>query len=758
MPLSGCGWEPILPGPAKRTGVQSIIPFIVAAMLGNVVLVFIFGWLWRERRTEWLLWWAVSFASAALRYSLGVADAFQPDSLLIYFLYQLMTAASAVFLLAGTAAFVGRKTPRWGTISVAFGLLWSLVAHTQGVSFALTTAPLFFALAVIMIHAGLVLLKSVDVGMMGRRMAAFGLIAHGLHRFDYPFLRDEVWFQPWGFLLAATCELTMGIGFLVDVFEGTRQHAAVNELRYREFFVRSPAGFFRASPEGVILDANPAFLSLLGCASIEEVRALSSANVDLTALLREARHVDEASLSVPTTPGRADTVVQEWKAKSGEPVVVTGAGRLVRDREGKAVFYEGFVRDVTLERRLDAQLKHAQRAEVVGRLAGGIAHDFNNLLTVIAGNVSLLKGERELPGESAQLLDEIAEAADQANTLTRQMLALTKKTPFARQRIDIVDLVVRNRAVLQRLVGKSVNLVIDARTTALVHANAGHLDQVLLNLVINARDAMPDGGMVTVSTSLAEESGEVILRVSDTGVGMSPEVMEHIFEPFFTTKDVGQGTGLGLSVVESVVTQLGGTIAVDSAPAAGTTFTVRLPVVDDTRISESKDEPLAEPSAARGVEKDDPRAPGEDVRVPHPSLSKSGEARRADDGTIDPSGPVPIRVLLVDDDPAITRLMERGLSTRGLVVSTCERAPIALEILSSGERFDLIASDITMPEMDGIALARLVAERYPNIPMILMSGYAERAEEIADSPSIRVLEKPFTVETLLAVIHETLKR
>jgi two-component system cell cycle sensor histidine kinase/response regulator CckA len=738
--------------------VHSSVPFIVAAMLGNVVLVLIFGWLWRERRLPWLRWWTLSFASAAARYAFSVVATFHPDSILLYFSHQLATALSALFLLAGTADFVGKRTPRWGSVVVALGLLWSLVAHAQQVSFALTTAPLFFTLAIIMIHAGVVLLRSVDDPVAGRTIAGIALIAHGIHRFDYPFLRNEEWFQPWGFLLAAVCELMMGVGFLVGVFERTRVAATLHELRYREFFERSPAGFFRASPEGVLLDANPAFLRLLGCTSLDEARALPEGHFELDSLRRDSPVDREASHVDVNERAHADTFVQEWKAKDGASVLVTGAMRLVNDREGHTLVHEGFVRDVTLERRLDAQLKHAQRSELVGRLAGGIAHDFNNLLTVIAGNVSLLRDVVEdLPGESEQLLNEIVDATEQANALTRQMLALAKKTPFTRQLIDVAELVARNRAVLKRLVGKEVQLVVDTQQTARVYANPSNLDQVLLNLVINARDAMPDGGVITLSTSLDASSGDVLLRVSDTGVGMSPDVIEHIFEPFFTTKDVGHGTGLGLPVVESVVTQLGGDIAVESTPGRGTTFTVRLPVSDARSTATRAGElPIANDGIRPNASRDDSEVSevgrvNDAPRGPEPTS-------RADDGGGLRAVQTRIRVLLVDDDPAIARLMERGLSARGVDVETCDRAPSALAILSKGERFDLLASDITMPEMDGIAFARVVAERYPTIPVILMSGFAERVDEIADNPAVRVLEKPFTVERFLAVIHETLGR
>ena len=694
-----------------------LVPFIITALVGSAALVAVFAWLAREHRAPWLRLWLLSFVAATVRYAFALVGAAQPGVFAFFALHQLATASSAVFLLVGVASFVGRKAPVAGVVAVGLGFLWSLFARATGLSFPLTTAPLFFALGVITLYAGVVILRANEARSIGRTIAGVSLLAHGLHRFDYPFLRDIEWIAPWGFLVAALCELSVGVGFVVGAFERTRSEARVSDERYREFFDRSPAAFFRADVEGRLVDANPALLRLLGCASVDEARALPATHMDLLALARPPSDVDDEVRRALREHEH------EWRARDGAPLLVTGAGRAVRDDDGQISFYEGFVRDVTLERRLDAQLKHAQRSEVVGRLAGGIAHDFNNLLTVIAGNVALLRDhvgpERkpsDRPDESGQLLDEIADATEQANALTRQMLALAKKTPFTRAPIDLGELVARNRAVLKRLVGKGVKLVVDTERAARVVANAGHLDQVLLNLVINARDAITDEGTITVATSVDDARGEVALRVSDTGVGMTPDIVEHIFEPFFTTKDAGHGTGLGLPVVESVVTQLGGTISVDSTPGEGTTFTVRFPLAPA-----------------------DARAEGQEP------------ARREEP-------PGALRLLFVDDDAAIARVVERGLTQKGVSVTTCERASAALERLSKGERYDVIASDVTMPEMDGIAFARAVRARFPGVPVLLMSGYAERAHELAELGVGPVLEKPFTAETFLAALKGALSR
>jgi signal transduction histidine kinase len=385
--------------------------------------------------------------------------------------------------------------------------------------------------------------------------------------------------------------------------------------------------------------------------------------------------------------------------------------------------------DISDKQRAQAQLRQAQKMEAVGRLAGGIAHDFNNVLTAMLGYCDLVltrvEGDREL---TADLL-EIRKAGERAERLTRQLLAFSRKQVLMPQVIDLNHVVLELHSMLTRLIGH-VRLVIETEP-ALRHTRAdpGQVEQILMNLVVNARDAMPHGGTVRVSTANvtldrafvvshpgAVQGEYVAVSVEDTGQGIADDILPHVFEPFFTTKRPGKGTGLGLPTVYGIVKQSGGYVAIDTREGVGTTVTTYLPVID---------EPLTE-------------------TTPRPEL-------RTVSGTES--------VLLVEDDLSARELMRKSLAPHGYSVVEATDVWDALTIARSRQTpFDLLLTDIVMPDMNGPQLAQHIVSMHPGIRVLYVSGFPQ-APAIGDrtvSARVSFLPKPFGPGALLAAVREAL--
>jgi PAS domain S-box-containing protein len=387
-------------------------------------------------------------------------------------------------------------------------------------------------------------------------------------------------------------------------------------------------------------------------------------------------------------------------------------------------------RDVTERRRLEEQLMRAQRMEAIGTLSGGVAHDFNNILTVILGHTEiLLQASRSWPAEYDHL-KRIDEASRRASALTRQLLAFSRKQVLQPKIFNLNSLIVDLDKMLRRLISEDIELhtVTDTRLGA-TRADPGQIEQVVMNLVVNARDAMKSGGRITIETAnvvldedyVREHAGarpgpHVMLAVSDIGDGISPEVLPHIFEPFFTTKEVGKGTGLGLSTVYGIVKQSGGNVGVYSHPGRGTTFKVYLPRVDEAAQSPAEPAQRTVPSGAETV-------------------------------------------LLVEDEPALRDLIRFALTGSGFTVLDVPSPADALA-LSRNHRgqLHLLLTDVIMPGMDGPALAKQVQKERPDIKVLFMSGYATNfiMHDGVIDPGTNFLEKPFHPRTLLSKIREVL--
>ena len=487
--------------------------------------------------------------------------------------------------------------------------------------------------------------------------------------------------------------------------------------RYRSMFDHAPYGIYHVLADGTILDGNNAFVELVGCTTLDEARGLNSRSLYPDPAVRESL------LNRWRNKALAREEV-EWRLPNGQRRHVSLSGRVL---DSHADVFEVFVEDVTDRKRLEADFHHKRKMEAIGRLAGGVAHDLNNWLTVIVGYAELMLEDAADPAVK-EGLQEILSASRAATGVTRNLLAFSRKQVLHLRTTDLNHVVREFRNLVERIIGEHIRVNVEVPEDPVrIKADPTQIQQVLMNLSVNARDAMPSGGTLTVSTvaiALTEhdlvganappgEYGAVI--VSDTGIGMTPDVRERLFEPFFTTKDTGKGTGLGMAVVYGIVRQLGGYITVDSEVGRGTTFTMYFPVAEAEEAGEGA-------SAAPG-------------------------ARAAVGRT---------RVLLVEDEEAVRTLTRRILERAGYDVTAAANAEEALGFFEgASEPIGLVLTDVVMPGMSGPQMLTRMQRAHP-VPALLMSGYPDQGEAIGASSSFRIIAKPFTADVLMTAVRETL--
>jgi PAS domain S-box-containing protein len=525
---------------------------------------------------------------------------------------------------------------------------------------------------------------------------------------------------------------TGSLVLLRDVTERRQTEAALrdSEVRYRELVENARDLICTCDLEGRVLAVNQTGLRLSGYSAPDVVgRPL----LDLVA--PESRELAKAVFTNAQSdrpPARTEIVVL---ARDGHRLVLEFAGWVVR-RNGLPIAVQAIGRDVTERRRLEEELRQAQKMEAVGKLAGGIAHDFNNLLTAIIGFASLAEAEQKADSPMREWIQQIKRSGEQAATLTGQLLAFGRRQTLHPVDLDLNQVVDNVQKLLRRLIGEDVELVAQlAPDLKPVRADRSQVEQVLVNLAVNARDAMPRGGRLTISTENVTiderpsgdgpEAGEyAALVVEDTGEGIDPAIIGHIFEPFFTTKPLGRGTGLGLSTVYGVVKQSQGDVSVRSTPGRGTAFTVLLPAVT----------PVAIPAPP-------PAAPALPDVLPLPACHGAS-------------------VLVVEDDIGVRTFAAQVLRDVGCTVLTAEDPAGALAIGSrESERIDLVLTDVVLPGINGSDLAERLCALRPGLPVLFMSGYAP--EEIVASAALPIgghlLRKPFTPAALRDGVVQALK-
>jgi two-component system, cell cycle sensor histidine kinase and response regulator CckA len=495
-----------------------------------------------------------------------------------------------------------------------------------------------------------------------------------------------------------------------------------SEEKYRTLFEESLDAIVITLADGRVVDLNQAAVEMVGAPS--RAQALQHKVLDFY-----ADRADRARfLTALADRGFVKGYELSLKRLDGTPIVVHATSVPMRDGAGQVVGTRTTLRDVTAQHRLREELSQAQKMEAVGRLAGGVAHQFNNLLTAIIGHAELLSSAIGNDSEARAHLDEIREGARRGANLTQRLLAFGRRQISQPQRLDLNEVVGSVRRLLRRSIGEQVVVEIAPEAApALVEADLSQIEQVIVNLALNARDAMPQGGTLRLATSnrIVTESPEaaaaglepgpyVVLQVEDTGTGIADDIREHIFEPFFTTKTDDGGTGLGLAAVHGIVTRSGGSVRWTSSRGRGTTFEVLWPAA-----SAATETAQAAVTAAAGL----------------------GEI-----------------VLVVDDDPGVRSLTSRVLSSQGFLTLEASGGAEAIDLFAQqAGKVGVLVSDVVMPGIQGPDLVERLRRSAPNLRVVLMSGYTEALSDIVDSEVdslTRFLQKPFSPADLVALIRE----
>lgn len=509
--------------------------------------------------------------------------------------------------------------------------------------------------------------------------------------------------------------------------------ARAAEVRFARFFHNSPIAIATVDGQGRVVRANAEFARQFGGRDAERrhiadlVAEPSRAALSAAAAAAAKGHAPETAI---------DTTVERDGGRSVRFYIAP-----VQDGEGESEVAIVYAIDTTEQRALEAQFAQSQKMQAVGQLAGGVAHDFNNVLTAIIGYSDLLLASARPTDPSFQDVMQIKQNANRAAGLVRQLLAFSRRQTLRPQVLNLGDVMSDLSMLLRRLLGELVKLEVkEGRDLWPVKADINQFEQVIVNLAVNARDAMADGGTLTIRTANVPASeavqyaeaglpaaDHVLVEVADTGAGMPQAILDKIFEPFFTTKEVGKGTGLGLSTVYGIVKQTGGTLQVESEVGHGTVFRVFLPryVPDVVEL------------AARPAE-------------PEPEAAQKG-ADLTGRGTL----------LLVEDEEAVRAFAARALASRGYQVLEAGSGVEALEVMEEhGGEVDLVLSDVVMPEMDGPTLLRELRAAHPDIKVIFMSGYAEEAfaKNLPEGANFGFLPKPFTLKQLIEAVKKHMGR
>jgi two-component system cell cycle sensor histidine kinase/response regulator CckA len=515
---------------------------------------------------------------------------------------------------------------------------------------------------------------------------------------------------------------------LAAAIEHKRNEQALrrSEVRYRSLVQTAVYGIYRSSLAGQFLDVNPALIGMLGYDSALEVLALDPQKDVFVDPGEYSRLVDEFRRN-----GRMDGFEVRWKRKDGNAITVRISGRAVAGGDEPADVLEAIAEDITERRVLEDQFRQAQKMEAVGRLAGGIAHDFNNLLTVVSGYTEVMLDQLP-PGNPLHAKAEaIQQASDRATTLTRQLLAFSRKQILELKVVDVNAIVADMERLLRPLIGEDIELVTQlAASVGCTRADAGQLEQVIMNLVVNAKDAMPNGGKICIRTAnvtlddshrpentFIKHGAYIMIQVSDTGQGMDRETQARIFEPFFTTKEKGKGTGLGLSTVYGIIKQSGGYVFVQSELGRGTVFTIYFPRVDE---------------------------PSEPLGASQVALASAGGSET---------------VLLVEDEDSVRQLVRETLESRGYRVLEAENGNAGLALAAShADTIHLVITDVVMPGLSGHELVQQLVAVRPSIKTLYLSGYAQDAfpTPLTTDSQKTFLQKPFTLQSLARKVREIL--
>jgi two-component system, cell cycle sensor histidine kinase and response regulator CckA len=516
-------------------------------------------------------------------------------------------------------------------------------------------------------------------------------------------------------------------GTVEDITERKRAEEKLqqSEARLRSLIDNAPYGIYQCDPRtDCFLDVNPALVEMLGYATKQELLAINISRGLYTDSTECEGFVQECRAA-----GRFESDMT-WKRKDGKPLKVRVRGRQSRVADG-GLRLEVYVEDISKRAELEQQLRQAQKMEAVGNLAGGVAHDFNNLLMIISSYTQMLEDALAPEDRLRQNTRQVLKAVARSSALIQQLLAFSRKQILSPRILDLNTVAEDTAKMIRRIIGEDIELILSLeRPLWVVKADPDQVGQVLLNLCVNARDAMPRGGKLTIAThssKIDREAREVmpgvvpgpytILTVSDDGIGMSPQVQSRIFEPFFTTKAMGKGTGLGLSMVYGIVKQSGGYIWVDSELDRGTRFQILFPAVDEAVTEVEPDK--ATPAGGKGE-----------------------------------------TILLAEDEDALRESIAAYLMQHGYNVLAASNGDEALQLAEKHlGQIHLLLTDVVMPKLEGAELAIELAKVRPGISTLFMSGYTDRRllEHLPQARKPAVLQKPLNLHSLLEIIGDAMK-
>ncbi len=506
------------------------------------------------------------------------------------------------------------------------------------------------------------------------------------------------------------------------------------EVRFARIFNSTPVAIAEVDASGALLRPNAAFARL----APEALKSpADDGKASIFALVSERDHPALRGAIGAAAQGKGEIAPLDVLLEHADPArsarLFVSAADPVSDEGASAIV---FALDTTEQRTLQENLAQSQKMQAIGQLAGGVAHDFNNVLTAIIGYSDLLLANHRPTDPSFQDIMQVKQNANRAAGLVRQLLAFSRRQTLLPQTLQLNDVLSELQILLRRLVGETIQLdVVHSRDLWLVKADLNQFEQVIVNLVVNARDAMPDGGKITLRTrnfpasecSRLKDMAVVVadyimVEVQDTGHGIPADVLDKIFEPFFTTKEVGKGTGLGLSMVYGIIKQTGGYVFCESDPGAGATFRILLPRLVETETQ--PDEPLK-------------------AEVAKPAADLTGRGA----------------ILLVEDEEAVRAFASRALTSRGYTVLEAESGVEALRVAEEAGKIDLIVSDVIMPEMDGPTMLVELRRRGIDAKVVFVSGYADDAfsRSLPEKQEFVFLPKPFTLKQLIEIVKGTMK-
>jgi two-component system cell cycle sensor histidine kinase/response regulator CckA len=539
---------------------------------------------------------------------------------------------------------------------------------------------------------------------------------------------------------------------LQQQYEETISQLRESEERYRELFEQGLTAVFACQPDGTLLTCNAAFASIFGCSSIEEAMSKTLASFYATV------EAYQSFLALLQKEKRLVSYEAELCRTDGEIIYVVGNIVGTFDTEGKLVEIKGYLFDNTERMRLEARYRQAQKMESLGQLVSGIAHDFNNMLGGILGHSSRCLSRVTENHPLYDNLYHIHDIAEKAARMTRQLLAFSRRQVLEPKDIDINVVISELLNFIGKLIADHVEIIFTPEPALLaVHADATQIEQVVMNLCINARDAMPKGGKLYISTDNvivdrnyqrkhpdAHLGKYILLKVSDTGIGMDEKIREHAFEPFFTTKEPGKGTGLGLSTVHGIVGQHNGFIEVESKVDKGTTFSIYLPALEMTAIGQ---EAQCQPVPTEAAAKADDALSLQQTSAGYGYNKKHGSSQTQ-------------TILLVEDDPDLRYLMQVVLQESGYEVLSAADGSEGLEQFKQhSSRITMVVSDMITPRMRGKELYDSIHELNPEIQFLFVSGY--QANQISQNfvleEGFKFLPKPFDLDELTAKVREVLE-